>query len=161
MASLECLDSCVADVEGIVIWKFVLVIVSLLLVGHLRVVLSCKQTMGISTCRLIVLPSILYSIDGNTINRHVEIPTVYLQLKTTRKFATNNNDTMTNNNFQITIPSTSATQQSKHSNDAIPSSGIHSTMTTHSSTNNEIRSTTEQPNRRSQRIQERSNTAKL
>jgi hypothetical protein len=37
MASLECLDSCVADVEGIVIWKLVLVIVSLLLVGHLYV----------------------------------------------------------------------------------------------------------------------------
>ena len=47
---------------------------------------------------------------------------------------------MTNTNFQITLPSTSATQQSKHSNDAIPSSGIHSTMTTHSSTSNEIRS---------------------
>ena len=102
-----------------------------------------------------------YSIDGNKINRHVEIPTVYLQLKTTRKCPTNNNDTMTNTNFQITIPSTSPTQQSKHSNDAIPSSGIHSTMTTHSSTSNEIRSTTEQPIRRSQRIQERSNTAKL
>ena len=40
MASLECLDCCVADVEGSVFWK--LVIVSLLLVGHLRVVLSCK-----------------------------------------------------------------------------------------------------------------------
>ena len=43
MASLECLDCCVADVEGSVIWKLVLVIVSLfILVGHLRVVLSCK-----------------------------------------------------------------------------------------------------------------------
>ena len=42
MASLECLDCCVADVKGSVIWKFVLVfvIVSLLLVGHLRAVLS-------------------------------------------------------------------------------------------------------------------------
>ena len=41
MTSLECLDCCVADVEGSVIWKLVLVfvIVSLLLVGHLRVVL--------------------------------------------------------------------------------------------------------------------------
>ena len=41
MASLECLDCCVADVEGSVIWKLVLVfvIVSLLLVAHLRVVL--------------------------------------------------------------------------------------------------------------------------
>ena len=69
--------------------------------------------------------------------------------------------TNTNTNFQITLPSTSATQQSKHSNDAIPSSGIHSTMTTHSSTSNEIRSTAEQPIRRSRRIQERNNTAKL
>jgi hypothetical protein len=42
MASLECLDCRVADVEGSVIWKLVLVIVSLLLVGHLLVVLSCK-----------------------------------------------------------------------------------------------------------------------
>ena len=68
---------------------------------------------------------------------------------------------MTNTNFQITLPSTSATQQSKHSNDAIPSSGIHSTMTTHSLTSNEIRSTEKQPIGRSQRIQEHSNTAKL
>ena len=30
------------DVEGSVIWKLVIVIVLLLLVGHLRVVLSCK-----------------------------------------------------------------------------------------------------------------------
>ena len=37
MASLECLDCCVADVEGSAIWK--LVLVSLLLVRHLRVVL--------------------------------------------------------------------------------------------------------------------------
>ena len=45
MVSLECLDCCVADVEGSVIGKLVLtlVIVSLLLVGHLRVVLSCKS----------------------------------------------------------------------------------------------------------------------
>jgi hypothetical protein len=42
MASLESLDCCVADVEGSVIRKLVLAIVSLLLVGHLRVVLSCK-----------------------------------------------------------------------------------------------------------------------
>jgi hypothetical protein len=42
MTSLESLDCRVADVEGSVIWKLVLVIVSLLLVGHLRVVLSCK-----------------------------------------------------------------------------------------------------------------------
>ena len=44
MASLECLDCCVADAEGSVIGKLVLalVILSLLLVGHLRVELSCK-----------------------------------------------------------------------------------------------------------------------
>jgi hypothetical protein len=69
--------------------------------------------------------------------------------------------TNTNTNFQITLPSTSATQQSKHSDDAIPSNGIHSTMTTHFSTRSEIRSTAEQPIRRSRHIQERSNTAKL
>jgi hypothetical protein len=43
MASLECLDCCVADVEESVIWKLVLVIVSLL-VGHLRVVLTINNT---------------------------------------------------------------------------------------------------------------------
>jgi hypothetical protein len=43
MASLECLDCCVVDVEGSVIWKLVLVIVSLL-VGHLRVVLTINNT---------------------------------------------------------------------------------------------------------------------
>ena len=44
VGSLECLDCCVADVEGSVIGKLVLalVIISLLLVGHLCVVLSCK-----------------------------------------------------------------------------------------------------------------------
>ena len=153
--------------------------------------------MGISTCRLIVLPSILYHASLNSRacfvcarpNSSVSVQLKVWQLSyvcaagsefiivsfdgvfvfsyscfnflRTRKCPTNNNDTMTNTNFQITLPSTSATQQSKHSNDAIPSSGIHSTMTTHSSTSNEIRSTAEQPIRRSRRIQERSNIAKL
>ena len=69
---------------------------------------------------------------------------------------------MTNDiNFPVTLLSTPATQQSNHSNDAISIDQTHSTMTTHSSTTNEIRSTTEQPSRHSRRIQERSNSAKL
>ena len=50
MGSLECLNCCVGDVERSVIGKLVLalVIISLSLVGHLRVVLSCKQIVGIS-----------------------------------------------------------------------------------------------------------------
>jgi hypothetical protein len=51
-----------------------------------------------------------YSIDGNEISRHVDIPTIYLPFKITRKCPTDNNDTMTNTNFQITLPSTSATK---------------------------------------------------
>jgi hypothetical protein len=70
MASLECLDCRVADVEWSVIWKLVLVIVivSLLLVGYLRVVLSYKEIVGISTCRLIALPSILYHASLNLVH---------------------------------------------------------------------------------------------
>jgi hypothetical protein len=42
MASLECLDCCVADVEGSVNWKLVLVIVSLLLnSGNFNVSVNC------------------------------------------------------------------------------------------------------------------------
>ena len=42
-----------------------------------------------------------YSIDANTINKHIEIPTIYLQLKTIRKYPTNKNNTMANDiNFQ-------------------------------------------------------------
>ena len=60
-----------------------------------------------------------YSIDANTINGHIEIPTIYLQLKTIRKNPTNKNvnNTMANDiNFPITLLSTPATQQSNHSN---------------------------------------------
>ena len=103
-----------------------------------------------------------YSIDANTINQHIEIPTIYLQLKTIRKYPTNKNNTMANDiNFPITFLSTPATQQSNHSNDVISIYQTYSTTTTHSSTTNQIRSTTEQPIRRSRRIQERSNSAKL
>ena len=64
-------------------------------------------------------------------------------------------------NFPITLHSTRATQQTNHSNDVISIKQTRSTTTTHSSTTNQIRSTTEQPIRRSRRIQERSNSAKL
>ena len=103
-----------------------------------------------------------YSMDANTINRHIEIPTIYLQLKTIRNNPTNKNNTMANDiNFPTTLLSTPATQQSNHFNDVISIDQTHSTTTTHSLTTNQIRSTTEQPIRRSRRIQERSNSAKL
>ena len=41
-----------------------------------------------------------YSTDDNTINRHIDIPTVYLQLKTVRKFATNNDTNINNTNVK-------------------------------------------------------------
>ena len=69
---------------------------------------------------------------------------------------------MTNdNNFPMTLLSTPATQQSNHSNDVISIDQAHSTTTTHSSTTNQIRSTTEQQIRRSRCIQERRNNEKL
>ena len=52
---------------------------------------------------------------------------------------------MTNDvNFPITLLSTPATQQSNHSNDVISIDQTHPTTTTHVSTINQIRSTTEQ-----------------
>ena len=72
-----------------------------------------------------------YSVDANTIDRHIEIPTIYSQLKTTRKNPTNKNDTMTNDiNILITLPTTSTTQQSNHSDDVISIDRAHSTTTT-------------------------------
>ena len=91
-----------------------------------------------------------YSIGANTINRHIEIPTIYLQLKTIRNNPTNKNNTMANDiNFPITVLSTPVTHQSNLSNDVISTDQTHSTTTTHSSTTNQIRSTTGQPIRRS------------
>ena len=85
-------------------------------------------------------------MDANTISRHIEIPTIYLQVKTIRNNPTNKNNTMTNDiNFPITLLSTPATQKSNHSNDVISIDQTHSTTTTHSSTTNQTRSTTEQP----------------
>ena len=103
-----------------------------------------------------------YSMDANTINRHIEIPTIYLQLKTIRNNPTNKNNTMANDiNFPTTLLSTPATQQSNHFNDVISIDQTHSTTTTHSLTTNQTRLTTEKPIRRSRRIQEGSNSAKL
>ena len=89
-----------------------------------------------------------YSTDDNTINRHIDIPTVYLQLKTVRKVATNN-DTNINNTNVKNLP-TSATRQSNHCTN--PDNEVHSSMTTHPSTTNDAISTSKTPIRRSQRI---------
>ena len=64
-------------------------------------------------------------------------------------------------NFPVALLSTPVTQQSNLSNDVISTDQTHSTTTRPSSTTNQIRSTTEQPIRRSRRIQERGNSAKL
>ncbi|XP_028415011.1 uncharacterized protein LOC114538091 [Dendronephthya gigantea] len=91
-----------------------------------------------------------FSTDDNTINRHIDIPAVYLQLKTKRKDSINNHINVTNNNLN---PPASDTQQSNHSTATIPDNEMQSTMTTHPSTTTHIRSTSKQPIRRSQRIQ--------
>ena len=89
-----------------------------------------------------------YSTDNNSINRHIDIPTVYLQLKTVRKVATNN-DTNINKTNVKNLP-TPATRQSNHSTN--PDNEVHLSMTTHPSTTNDAISTSEIPIRRSQRI---------
>ena len=47
-----------------------------------------------------------YSIDANTINRHIEIPTIYFQLKTIRNNPTNKDNTMANDINPMTLLST-------------------------------------------------------
>ncbi len=89
------------------------------------------------------------------INRHIDIPTIHLQLKTLYRSSTNNdvNMTHTNNvNFPIALLSKSTTQHSNHSNNTTPNNKVQSTITTHPSTTNNITSTSKQPIRRSQRI---------
>ena len=84
-----------------------------------------------------------YSTDDNTINRHIGIPTVYLQLETVSKVATNNDTNIhnTNNkNVNLTISPT------LHANE------VHSSMTKHPSTTNDAVLTSKEPVRRSQRI---------
>ncbi len=96
-----------------------------------------------------------YSTDSNTINRHIDIPTIYLQLKTLYRSSTNIDVNMTNTNnvdVPIALMSTSTTQHSNHSNNNTPNNKVQSTITTHPSTTNNIRSTSKEPIRRSQRI---------
>ncbi len=96
-----------------------------------------------------------YSTDSNTINRHIDIPTIYLPLKTLHRSSTNIDVNMTNANnvdVPIALMSTSTTQHSNHSNNNTPNNKVQSTITTHPSTTNNIRSTSKQPIRRSQRI---------
>ena len=71
-----------------------------------------------------------YSEEDNAINRHIDIPTIHLQLKTSRKIATDN-DTNASNTSVENLP-TSATHQSNLS--TIPDNEEHSSMTMHPST---------------------------
>ena len=74
----------------------------------------------------------------DTINRHIDIPTVYLQFKTVRKNSVNNDTNITNIdivNLPITLQSASRTHHSYNSHDTIiPNNNVESSMTTHSST---------------------------
>ena len=76
----------------------------------------------------------------------IDIPTIYLQLRTVRKVATNND---TNNINGKNLP-TSATRQSNHYTN--PHNELHSCMTAHPSTTNDATSTSKTSIRRSQRI---------
>ena len=71
-----------------------------------------------------------YSGEDNAINRHIDIPTIYLPLKTIRNIATNKDTNASNTNVE-NLP-TSATHQSSHS--TILDNEEHSSMTTHLST---------------------------
>ena len=98
-----------------------------------------------------------HSTDDDTINRHINIPTVvYLQLKTVRKNSVNNDTNITNTNIvnlPITLQSTSITHHSYNSNDTlIPNNNVQSSMTTHPSTTNDNTSHCKEQIRRSQRI---------
>ena len=91
----------------------------------------------------------------DTINRHIDIPTVYLQLKTVRKNSVNNNTKITNTNIvnnPITLQSRSTTHSYNSNDTLIPNNNVQSSMTTHLSTTNGKTSTCKEPIRRSQRI---------
>ena len=79
------------------------------------------------------------STDDGTINRHIDIRTVYLQLKTVRKNSFNN-DTKTATtivNLPITLQSISRTHSYNSNNTLIPNNNVQSSMTTHLSTTND------------------------
>ena len=96
-----------------------------------------------------------HSTDDDTINRHIDIPTVYLQLKTVRKNSVNNNTKITNTNIvnnPITFQSRSTTHSYNSNDTLIPNNNVQSSMTAHLSTTNGKTSTCKEPIRRSQRI---------
>ena len=99
-----------------------------------------------------------HSTDDNTINRHIDIPTVYLQLKTVRKNSVNNDTKITNTNIvnlPITLQSISTTHSYNASDTLIPNNNVKSSMTTHLhtvSTTNDKTPTCKEPIRRSERI---------
>ena len=96
-----------------------------------------------------------HSTDDDTINRHIDIPTVYLQLKTVRKNSVNNNTKITNTNIvnnPITLQSRSTTHSYNSNDILILNNNVQSSMTTHLSTTNGKTSTCKEPIRRSQRI---------
>ena len=75
-----------------------------------------------------------HSTDDDTINRHIDIPTVYLQLKTVRKNSVNNNTKITNTNIvnnPITLQSRSTTHSYNSNDTLIPNNNVQSSMTTH------------------------------
>ena len=92
-----------------------------------------------------------YSTDRNTINRYVDIPTVYLQLKYSHS---TNNSTTSSQPVQSTSSvdinnSTHITQETE------------SSMATHPHTTNEVTASSNAPIRRSSRIQERNKQHEL
>ena len=75
-----------------------------------------------------------HSTDDDTINRHIDIPTVHLQLKTVRKNSVNNNTKITNTNIEnnpIILQSRSTTHPYNSNNTLIPNNNMQSSMTTH------------------------------
>ena len=82
---------------------------------------------------LFVVSTLWYSGEDNTIKRHIDIPTIYLQLETVRKIATNNGTHTTNINVE-NLP-TSATHEPNYS--IIPDNEVHPSMTTYPSTTND------------------------
>jgi hypothetical protein len=60
MASLECLDCCVADVEGSVIWKLVLHSKIVILILRKKILVSSKKLLETSKIILVSIVRILF-----------------------------------------------------------------------------------------------------
>jgi hypothetical protein len=101
-------------------------------------------------------------MDNNTINRHVDIPTIYLQLKKTPNASTNNNtNTNTHTNLFASMHFLSHPQTHipcNHSNDTITKE-INPTLMHPVTTNEMGSSSSEQPIRRSQCIYKNANNS--